>query len=109
MAKPPVVQLAANLWRIPTAPASFVNSFAFVEDDGSVTLVDTGVKKAPPKIVAGCSLPRVLRSNATSATRNKLAISMPPTGGIIGQCSIFDRRAIGVTHSDSVASSISRL
>lgn len=53
MAKPPVVQLAANLWRIPTAPASFVNSFAFVEDDGSVTLVDTGVKKAPPKIVAG--------------------------------------------------------
>ncbi|HET8560799.1 MAG TPA: MBL fold metallo-hydrolase [Marmoricola sp.] len=53
MAKPPVVQLAANLWRIPTAPASFVNSFAFVEDDGSVTLVDTGVKKAPPKIATG--------------------------------------------------------
>ncbi|HET8604367.1 MAG TPA: MBL fold metallo-hydrolase [Marmoricola sp.] len=53
MAKTPVVQLAANLWRIPTAPASFVNSYVFVEDDGSVTLVDTGVKKAPPRIVAG--------------------------------------------------------
>jgi len=53
MAKTPAVQLAANLWRIPTAPRDFVNSFAFVEDDGSVTLVDTGVKKAPPKIVAG--------------------------------------------------------
>jgi len=53
MAKSPAVQLAANLWRIPTAPRDFVNSYAFVEDDGSVTLVDTGVKKAPPKIVAG--------------------------------------------------------
>jgi len=53
MAKTPAVQLAANLWRIPTAPRDFVNSFAFVEDDGSVTLVDTGVRKAPPKIVAG--------------------------------------------------------
>jgi glyoxylase-like metal-dependent hydrolase (beta-lactamase superfamily II) len=53
MAKTPAVQLAANVWRIPTAPRDFVNSFAFVEDDGSVTLVDTGVRKAPPKIVAG--------------------------------------------------------
>jgi glyoxylase-like metal-dependent hydrolase (beta-lactamase superfamily II) len=53
MAKTPAVQLAANLWRIPTAPRDFVNSFAFVEDDGSVTLVDTGVRKAPPRIVAG--------------------------------------------------------
>lgn len=53
MAKSPAVQLAANLWRIPTAPRDFVNSFAFVEDDGSVTLVDTGVRKAPPRIVAG--------------------------------------------------------
>ena len=53
MAKSPAVRLAANLWRIPTAPASLVNSFAFVEDDGSVTLVDTGVKQAPPRIVAG--------------------------------------------------------
>lgn len=53
MAKAPAVQLAANVWRIPTAPRDFVNSFAFVEEDGSVTLVDTGVRKAPPRIVAG--------------------------------------------------------
>ena len=30
-----------------------VNSYAFVDGDGSVTLVDCGVSKAPPKIVAG--------------------------------------------------------
>lgn len=53
MAKSPAVRLAANLWRIPTVPASLVNSYAFVEEDGSVTLVDTGLKQAPPRIVAG--------------------------------------------------------
>ena len=53
MAKTPAVRLAADLWRIPTAPAALVNSYAFVEDDGSVTLVDTGVKQAPARIVAG--------------------------------------------------------
>lgn len=30
-----------------------INSFAFVDDDGSVTLVDCGLAKAPPRIVAG--------------------------------------------------------
>jgi len=30
------------MWRIPAAPFDFVNSFALIEDDGSVTLVDTG-------------------------------------------------------------------
>jgi glyoxylase-like metal-dependent hydrolase (beta-lactamase superfamily II) len=53
MSSAPAVQLAENVWRIPTAPKALVNSYAFVDDDGSVTLVDTGVKQAPPKIVAG--------------------------------------------------------
>ena len=30
-----------------------VNSFALLQDDGSVTLVDTGLKRAPARIVAG--------------------------------------------------------
>ncbi len=49
----PAVQLAPDVWRIPTQGKAFVNSFAIVDDDGSVTLVDCGVKKAPPRIVAG--------------------------------------------------------
>ncbi len=53
MSTTPAVQLAEKLWRIPTMPMSWLNSFAFVDDDGSVTLVDTGIKKAAPKIVAG--------------------------------------------------------
>lgn len=47
------IQLGESVWRIPTAPKDFINSFAIVDVDGSVTLVDCGVAKAPPKIVAG--------------------------------------------------------
>lgn len=46
------VQLAPGVLRIPTAPANGINSFAFVEDDGTVTLVDAGLKGAPRKIEA---------------------------------------------------------
>jgi len=47
------VELAKNVYRIPTMPLDLVNSFALVDDDGSVTLVDTGIKRAVPRIVAG--------------------------------------------------------
>ncbi|MDQ1248125.1 MAG: hypothetical protein QG597_2497 [Actinomycetota bacterium] len=46
------VNLAGPVYRLPTL-GSYINSFAFVEGDGSVTLVDCGIVKAPPKIVAG--------------------------------------------------------
>lgn len=51
MARTPAVALAEGIYRIPTL-GDFINSFAFVEDDGSVTLVDCGLKRAPKKIVA---------------------------------------------------------
>jgi glyoxylase-like metal-dependent hydrolase (beta-lactamase superfamily II) len=53
MAGSPAIPLVPNVWRIPTVGRSAVNTFAFVDDDGSVTLVDTGLKKAPARIVAG--------------------------------------------------------
>jgi glyoxylase-like metal-dependent hydrolase (beta-lactamase superfamily II) len=46
------VELAPGLVRIPTAPRDAINSFAFLEDDGSVTLVDAGLKRAPRRIEA---------------------------------------------------------
>jgi glyoxylase-like metal-dependent hydrolase (beta-lactamase superfamily II) len=51
MPGPPAVLIAPGVWRIPTAPRALVNSFAFAEDDGRVTLVDCGTKGAPGKIV----------------------------------------------------------
>ena len=46
------IKLTNNLYRIPTL-GSFINTYAFINDDGSVTLVDCGLKKAPAKIVDG--------------------------------------------------------
>jgi glyoxylase-like metal-dependent hydrolase (beta-lactamase superfamily II) len=52
VARTPAVQLAPGVWRVPTAPRDLVNSFALVEDDGQVTLVDAGTKRAPKAVVA---------------------------------------------------------
>lgn len=48
----PAVVLASGVVRIPTL-GDFINSFAFTDVDGSVTLVDCGLKRAPARIVAG--------------------------------------------------------
>ncbi|MBR7838583.1 MBL fold metallo-hydrolase [Actinospica durhamensis] len=56
MSKPAALCVAPNLWRIPVAPFSFVNVYAFVEDDGQVTLVDTGMKSSAKRIEAGLAL-----------------------------------------------------
>jgi glyoxylase-like metal-dependent hydrolase (beta-lactamase superfamily II) len=53
VASSPAVELAPNVWRIPTVPFDFVNTFALVDEDGSVTLVDAGLRRAPARIVAG--------------------------------------------------------
>jgi len=45
------VQLATGVWRIPTVGSDLVNSFAFEEPDGSLTLVDTGIKRVGPRNV----------------------------------------------------------
>ena len=46
----PVVTLAPSVYRIPTL-GDFINSFAFVDEDGQVTLVDCGIARAPRRIV----------------------------------------------------------
>jgi glyoxylase-like metal-dependent hydrolase (beta-lactamase superfamily II) len=46
------VQLADNIYRLPTAPFAFINSFALMEADGSVTLIDCGLRYAPPVLVS---------------------------------------------------------
>lgn len=53
MAKEAAIRLAPGVWRIPTLVGDLINSFAYVDADGSVTLVDCGIDRAPPRIVAG--------------------------------------------------------
>lgn len=56
MARTSAVELAPQVWRIPTAPSDLVNSFAFVDDDGSVTLVDAGMRQTVGRIVDGLAV-----------------------------------------------------
>lgn len=49
---PAIVEIVPNVYRIPTL-GDFINTIVFVEDDGSVTLVDCGMKRAPARIVKG--------------------------------------------------------
>ncbi len=46
------VALAPGVWRVPTLRWDLLNSFVIRAEDGSVALVDTGLKSAPPRILA---------------------------------------------------------
>jgi glyoxylase-like metal-dependent hydrolase (beta-lactamase superfamily II) len=52
MGSPAAVALAPNVWRIPTVRWDLVNTMVLRDDDGQVTIVDTGYKNAPDKILA---------------------------------------------------------
>jgi glyoxylase-like metal-dependent hydrolase (beta-lactamase superfamily II) len=47
------IRLAPGVWRIPTSVGDLVNTFALVDDEGTVTLVDAGLRWAPRRIRAG--------------------------------------------------------
>ena len=46
------VQVADGVWRIPTAPADFINSYLLQGDDGTLVLVDAGTRGAPRRLLA---------------------------------------------------------
>lgn len=46
-------EIAPGIWRIPAAPFDFVNIYAFVDADGQVSLVDTGMTSAMKRTLAG--------------------------------------------------------
>lgn len=66
MGRPPATELAPGVYRIPTTPGDYVNVFAFVDDDGQVTLVDCGYFTAPKRIVAAL---RHIGSDPSNVTR----------------------------------------
>lgn len=49
---PAAIRLAQDVWRVPTAPMDLVNSYLLRNDDGSLALIDTGVKGAGKRILA---------------------------------------------------------
>lgn len=83
------VQLAEGVWRVPTAPADLVNSYLLADDDGSLTLVDAGLKNAPKAILAALAqlgrapgdVQRILMTHAHSDHAGGLAGAKDATGG----------------------------
>lgn len=66
MGKSAAVLLAPGVWRVPTVPKDLINTFVFRDDDGQVTLVDTGLKGAPKRILAALA---ELGSSPSDVTR----------------------------------------
>lgn len=65
------IELAAGVWRVPLF-GDWINGFVFRDDDGQLTLVDFGLKRSAPKVVAGlesigCSIEDVTRILLTHA------------------------------------------
>jgi glyoxylase-like metal-dependent hydrolase (beta-lactamase superfamily II) len=85
------VALAPGLWRIPTMPFDLVNSFLLEDSDGSLTLVDTGYKRADKKIVAALAglgkapqdVQRIVLTHAHSDHAGGLAKAKEKTGAAV--------------------------
>jgi glyoxylase-like metal-dependent hydrolase (beta-lactamase superfamily II) len=83
------VQLADRVWRIPTAPADFINSYLLEDDDGSLTLVDAGLFYASRKVLAALEqvgkrpgdVQRILLTHAHVDHAGGLARTQRATGG----------------------------
>lgn len=81
-----VVALGEGVFRIPTA-GDFINSFAFLESDGSVTLVDTGLSFASKRIINGLAqigrhprdVQRIILTHAHNDHVGSAAALMPQT------------------------------
>jgi glyoxylase-like metal-dependent hydrolase (beta-lactamase superfamily II) len=77
MAKRAVVSLAPGLWRIPLI-SDFVNGFMFKDDDGQITLLDMGVKKSAPRVLAALT---AIGSGPSDVTRLVLSHAHPDHAG----------------------------
>jgi glyoxylase-like metal-dependent hydrolase (beta-lactamase superfamily II) len=78
MTRTPAVEVAPGVWRIPTVGKDLVNSFALAQDDGSVTLVDCGLGRAPARIVAGL---KAIGRHPADVTRIVLTHAHPDHAG----------------------------
>ncbi len=93
---PAAVSLAPGLWRVPTVPWDLINSFLIRAEDGSVTLVDTGLKTAPARVVAALA---EIGSGPSDVTTIVLTHAHPDHAG--GAADLSRRTGRGITvHAD---------
>jgi glyoxylase-like metal-dependent hydrolase (beta-lactamase superfamily II) len=83
------VQLADGVWRVPTVPGDLINSFLLADGDGTLTLVDAGLKRAKKPVLAALAslgkapgdVQRILLTHAHADHAGGLAGVQQATGG----------------------------
>jgi glyoxylase-like metal-dependent hydrolase (beta-lactamase superfamily II) len=98
MAKPAAVPLASGVWRIPLV-GDYVNGFLLRDDDGQVTLIDMGIARSGPKVMAALSS---IGSGASDVTRLMLTHAHPDHAGGARHVADATGRSFGV-HEDDAA------
>ncbi len=100
------IPLAPGVWRVPTVPRDLINTVVFRDDDGQVTLVDTGLKQAPARILAALAeigsgppdVTRILLTHAHADHAGGLADLVRRTGAGVG---VHRDDAEGIRHGRS--------
>ena len=85
------VALAPGIWRIPTVRYDLINSFLVADDDGSLTLIDAGLKRAHKKVLAALAelgkapedVRRIVLTHAHSDHAGGLAGAKEATGATV--------------------------
>lgn len=101
MAKDLVVPLAPDVWRIPLV-RDLVNGFVLRDDDGQVTLVDMGVSRSGPKVLAALS---AIGSAPSEVTRLVLTHAHPDHAGGAAHVARATGRGFTVHHDDAAYAS----
>lgn len=93
------VELGTGIWRIPTMPYDLINSFLLRTDDGSLTLIDAGIKNAHKKVLKALAelgrapedVTRILLTHAHNDHTGGLKGMQQATGAAVGS---HDRDAV---------------
>lgn len=97
MGRPAAVPLAPNAWRIPLL-GDFVNGFMLRDDDGQVTLIDFGVKKSGPRVLAALA---AIGSGPSDVTRLMLTHCHPDHVGGAAHVARETGRAVDCHEDDA--------
>ncbi len=85
------VLLAPGLWRIPTTPYDLINSFLLEEADGSLTLIDAGLRRADKRLLTALAalgkdphdVRRIVLTHAHNDHAGGLAATKAATGAAV--------------------------
>jgi glyoxylase-like metal-dependent hydrolase (beta-lactamase superfamily II) len=93
----PAVQLVPGVWRIPLL-RDFINGFILRDDDGQVTLIDMGITRSGPKVMAALAS---IGSAPSDVTRLMLTHAHPDHAGGAKHVADATGREFGIHEEDA--------